>query len=439
MNFDDLDDLDPEAYQGPSLSLGERLRLHEVTPERVRLAAFLGHEEAQALGEAPWTPAPDAASLREVEAVLRAGELEPELIQRAAAEAAARVLDLAEVGPAGAVLRRCVRVARGAELLDEAAVEALLEEAYEVASREGAGSAALACATSARTVLGGPLAGAAAAKTFALALDACAETDAAAERDWQRESLIGLLLADAAPTPAATVFPDEPAEPTEPEAELASAETVERAPALEETVERSSPAPALQEPALQEPALQEPALQETVERPPAPARLQSTVERAPALGSTLERPAPLFPREESSPQARAPAPQAPRQPGAEDSPLGRFSYDQIPDDPFAVREPGPDWRENPWLQGGFCVTLALVLAYFGTVPVALAVAALMVAVLYPIVPKLAELGALVLGSCLAAFFTFELLRSLEFFTVLQATIALVVGWGPMTLWMRREE
>lgn len=423
MNFDDLDDLDPEAYQGPSLSLGERLRLHEVTPERVRLAAFLGHEEAQALGEAPWTPAPDAASLREVEAVLRAGELEPELIQRAAAEAAARVLDLAEAGPDGAVLRRCVRVARGAELLDEAAVEALLEEAYEVASREGAGSAALACATSARTVLGGPLAGAAAAKTFALALDACAETDAAAERDWQRESLIGLLLADAAPTPAATVFSDEPAEPAEPEAEPSSAETVERAPALEETVERPVPS-----------------LQETIERPPAPARLQSTVERAPAaLGSTLERPAPLFPREESSPQARAPAPQAPRQPGAEDSPLGRFSYDQIPDDPFAVREPGPDWRENPWLQGGFCVTLALVLAYFGTVPVALAVAALMVAVLYPIVPKLAELGALVLGSCLAAFFTFELLRSLEFFTVLQATIALVVGWGPLTLWIRREE
>jgi hypothetical protein len=428
VNFDDLDDLDPEAYQGPSLSLGERLRLHEVTPERVRLAAFLGHAEARALGEEAWTPAPDAAGLREVEAVLRAGDLGPKLVQRAAAEAAARVLDLAEGGPAGAILRRCVRVARGAELLDEAAVEALLEEAYAVASQEGAGSAALACATSARTVLGGPLAGAAAAKTFALALDACAEADAAAERDWQRESLIGLLLESSEEPSAPTVFgdPDEPdAEPRDPELAETGGQTPEPAldSALQETVER---APAS-------------ALQETVERAPASA-LQETVERAPApLASTLERPAPLFARESSSPQSLAPEPQAPRQPQPGDSSLGRFSYDEIPDDPFAGREPGPDWRENPWIQGGFCVALALVLAFFGTVPIALAIAALAVAVLYPIVPKFAELAALVLGSCLAAFFMFELLRSVEFFELLQGGIALVVGWGPITLWLRREE
>ncbi len=429
MNFDDpLDALGPEAYQGASLSLGERLRLRDVTPERVRLAAFLGDAEAQGLGEGSWAPAADSAELGQVEAVLRGGELEPKLIQRAAAEAAARVLDLAEGGPEGAVLRRCVRVARGVELLDEAAVEALLEEAYEVASREGASSAALACATSARTVLGGPLAGAAAAKTFALALEACADSDTEREQAWQRESLIGLLLEGPEPAQEQTVFPEDAPPSAESAAEA-------EPPSLTATLEQQ-PVPSFQSTVEHRPV---PSFQSTVERVPEPVRLQSTIERAPApLAETPEPPASLLLPELRPRQSFASEPQGPQGAGQVDSSLGRFSYDAIPDDPFAAREAGPDWRENPWVQGGFCVTLALVLAFFGTVPIALAVAALAVAVLYPIVPKLAELAALVLGSCLAAFFMFELLRSIEFFELLQGAIAIAVGWGPFSLWLKRD-
>lgn len=421
-----LDDLDPKAYEGPSLSLGERLRLHDVTPERVRLAAFLGNTEAQALGEGSWTPTADTESLSEVEAVLRGGELDPKLIQRAAAEAAARVLDLAEAGPEGAVLRRCVRVARGVELLDEAAVEALLEEAYEVASREGASSAALACATSARTVLGGPMAGAAAAKTFSLALEACADSDTERERAWQRESLIGLILEDPDSGQERTVFPDEGES-------LANSESSESSSEPAPLESQPTPGPALTETLEQLPV---PSFQSTVERAPQAERLQSTIERAPAPAQQ-EEPALSQAHELRSPQSLAPQP--PLEGGGQvDSSLGRFSYDAIPDDPFASKEDGPDWRENPWVQGGFCVALALVLAYFGTVPIVLAVAALAVAVLYPIVPELAELAALVLGSCLAAFFVFELLRNLDFFALLQGAIALFVGWSPLTLWLNRD-